>query len=304
MGSTLIFISFMYDGMKNDWIKLYLCRKPSFMSSERSYEESKFILFGVPFDATASFRPGARFAPMEIRRASENIEFSSLSGVKLADIGDLNLTNSVTWMLKRVSRIVGEILSGEKIPIILGGEHTLTLASALKVCKRGGGLIVLDAHLDLRDEFMDTRLNHTTWLRRFLERFEDLKMMIIGVREAPSDLTDYAEKKKIKILKANKIMKEYVGSIKAIKDYVSTLNEVYLSIDMDVLDPAYAPGVSNPEPCGLSPTMVKEIVEEICSIKLGGLDVVEVNPLFDFGQTSCYAAYFIYTALARNAKIS
>ena len=274
------------------------------MSSERSYEESKFILFGVPFDATASFRPGARFAPMEIRRASENIEFSSLSGVKLADIGDLNLTNSVTWMLKRVSRIVGEILSGEKIPIILGGEHTLTLASALKVCKRGGGLIVLDAHLDLRDEFMDTRLNHTTWLRRLLERFEDLKMMIIGVREAPSDLTDYAEKKKIKILKANKIMKEYVGSIKAIKDYVSTLNEVYLSIDMDVLDPAYAPGVSNPEPCGLSPTMVKEIVEEICSIKLGGLDVVEVNPLFDFGQTSCYAAYFIYTALARNAKIS
>ena len=274
------------------------------MGSERSYEESEFILFGVPFDATVSFRPGARFAPMEIRRASENIEFSSLSGIRLADVGDLSLTNSVTWMLKRVSRIVGEILSDGKTPIILGGEHTLTLASALKVCKRGGGLIVLDAHLDLRDEFMDTRLNHTTWLRRLLERFEDLKMMIIGVREASSDLTDYAEKKRIKILKANRIMKEYVGSIKAVKDYVSTLNEVYLSIDMDVLDPAYAPGVSNPEPCGLSPTMVREIVEEICSIKLGGLDVVEVNPLFDFGQTSCYAAYFIYTALARNAKIS
>jgi len=274
------------------------------MGSERSYEESEFILFGVPFDATVSFRPGARFAPMEIRRASENIEFSSLSGIRLADVGDLSLTNSVTWMLKRVSRIVGEILSDGKTPIILGGEHTLTLASALKVCKRGGGLIVLDAHLDLRDEFMDTRLNHTTWLRRLLERFEDLKMMIIGVREASSDLNDYAEKKRIKILKANRIMKEYVGSIKAIKDYVSTLNEVYLSIDMDVLDPAYAPGVSNPEPCGLSPTMVREIVEEICSIKLGGLDVVEVNPLFDFGQTSCYAAYFIYTALARNAKIS
>ena len=290
--------------MKNDWIELYLCKKPSFMGSERSYEESEFILFGVPFDATVSFRPGARFAPMEIRRASENIEFSSLSGIRLADVGDLGLTSSVTWMLKRVSRIVGEILSDGKTPIILGGEHTLTLASALKVCKRGGGLIVLDAHLDLRDEFMDTRLNHTTWLRRLLERFEDLKMMIIGVREASSDLNDYAEKKRIKILKANRIMKEYVGSIKAVKDYVSTLNEVYLSIDMDVLDPAYAPGVSNPEPCGLSPTMVREIVEEICSIKLGGLDVVEVNPLFDFGQTSCYAAYFIYTALARNAKIS
>ena len=274
------------------------------MGSERSYEESEFILFGVPFDATVSFRPGARFAPMEIRRASENIEFSSLSGIRLADVGDLGLTSSVTWMLKRVSRIVGEILSDGKTPIILGGEHTLTLASALKVCKRGGGLIVLDAHLDLRDEFMDTRLNHTTWLRRLLERFEDLKMMIIGVREASSDLTDYAEKEGIELLKANRIMKEYVGSIKAIKDYVSTLNEVYLSIDMDVLDPAYAPGVSNPEPCGLSPTMVREIVEEICSTKLGGLDVVEVNPLFDFGQTSCYAAYFIYTALARNAKIS
>jgi len=274
------------------------------MSSERGYEESRFILFGVPFDATASFRPGARFAPMEIRRASENIEFSSLSGIRLADIGDLNPTNSVVWMLRRVSRIVGEILSDGKTPIILGGEHTITLASALKVCRRGGGLIVLDAHLDLRDEFMDTRLNHTTWLRRLLERFEDLDLMIIGVRRSPSSLIDYAERKGIKMLEANQFMKEYAGSIKAVRDHISTLNEVYLSIDMDILDPAYAPGVSNPEPCGLSPPMVREIVEEICSIKLGGLDVVEVNPLFDSGQTSCYAAYFIYTALARSAKIS
>jgi len=294
----------MYKGMKDDWIKLYLCRKPSFMSSERGYEESEFIVFGVPFDATASFRPGARFAPMEIRRASENIEFSDLGGIRLADLGDLIPTNSVTWMLRRVSRVVGEILGDGKTPIILGGEHTLTLASALKVCKRGGGLIVLDAHLDLRDEFMDTRLNHTTWLRRLFERSKGLKTMIIGVRKAPSNLIEYAEKNGIEILEADRIMKEYVKSIKVVKDYVSTLSEVYLSIDMDVLDPAYAPGVSNPEPCGLSPTMVRGILEEICSVKLVGLDVVEVNPLFDFGQASYYAAYMIYTALARSAKIS
>lgn len=274
------------------------------MSSERSYEESKFILFGVPFDATASFRPGARFAPMEIRRASENIEFSGLSGVRLADIGDLTPTNSVTWMLKRVSRIVGEILSDGKIPIILGGEHTLTLASAIKTCKSREGLVVLDAHLDLRDEFMDTRLNHTTWLRRLLERRGDLKVMVIGARKSSSNLIEYAKEKGVKIILADQLIKEYARSIKALKDYVSTLNEVYLSIDMDVLDPAYAPGVSNPEPCGLSPAMVKEVVEEICSIRLKGLDVVEVNPLFDSGQTSCYAAYLIYTALAMNSKIS
>jgi len=274
------------------------------MSSERGYGESEFIVFGVPFDATASFRPGARFAPTEIRRASENIEFSDLSGVRLADIGDLTSTNSVTWMLRRVSRVVGEILSDGKTPIILGGEHTLTLASALKVCRRGGGLIVLDAHLDLRDEFMDTRLNHTTWLRRLLERFEDLEVMIVGVRAAPSDLVDYAKKKGLTMIKASQLMREYAESIKEIRDYISTLSEIYLSIDMDVLDPAYAPGVSNPEPCGLSPPMVREIVEEVCSTRLGGLDVVEVNPLFDLGQTSCYAAYLIYTALARSARIS
>jgi len=294
----------MYKGMNDDWIKLYLCRKPSFMSSERGYEESEFIVFGVPFDATVSFRPGARFAPMEIRRASENIEFSDLGEIRLADIGDLIPTNSVTWMLRRVSRVVGEILGDGKTPIILGGEHTLTLASALKVCKRGGGLIVLDAHLDLRDEFMDTRLNHATWLRRLFERSKGLKTMIIGVREAPSNLIDYAEKNGIEILEADRIMKEYEESIKAVKDYISTLSEVYLSIDMDVLDPAYAPGVSNPEPCGLSPAMVRGILEEICSVRLVGLDVVEVNPLFDFGQTSYYAAYMIYTALARGARIS
>ena len=294
----------MYKGMNDDWIKLYLCKKPSFMSSERGYEESEFIVFGVPFDATASLRPGARFAPMEIRRASENIEFSDLGGIRLADLGDLIPTNSVTWMLRRVSRVVGEILGDGKTPIILGGEHTLTLASALRVCKRGGGLIVLDAHLDLRDEFMDTRLNHTTWLRRLFERSKGLKIMIIGVREAPSNLIEYAVKNGIEILEADRIMKEYEESIKAVKDYVSTLSQVYLSIDMDVLDPAYAPGVSNPEPCGLSPAMVREILEEICSVRLGGLDIVEVNPLFDFGQTSYYAAYMIYTALARAAKIS
>jgi len=273
------------------------------MSSERGYGESEFIVFGVPFDATASFRPGARFAPTEIRRASENVEFSDLSGVRLADIGDLTSTNSVKWMLRRVSRVIGEILSDGKTPIILGGEHTLTLASALKVCRRGGGLVVLDAHLDLRDEFMDTRLNHTTWLRRLLERFEDLEVMIIGVRAAPSDLVDYAEKKGLTMVKASQLMREYAESIKKIRDYVSTLSEIYLSIDMDVLDPAYAPGVSNPEPCGLSPLTVREIVEEVCSTKLGGLDVVEVNPLFDHGQTSCHAAYLIYTALA-SARIS
>ena len=162
----------------------------------------------------------------------------------------------------------------------------------------------MDAHLDLRDEFMDTRLNHATWLRRLFERSKGLKTMIIGVRGAPSNLIDYAEKNGIEILEADRIMKEYEESIKAVKDYISTLSEVYLSIDMDVLDPAYAPGVSNPEPCGLSPAMVKGILEETCSVRLGGLDVVEVNPLFDFGQTSYYAAYMIYTVLARGARIS
>ena len=206
--------------------------------------------------------------------------------------------------VEEVSRVVGEILGDGKTPIILGGEHTLTLASALRVCRHGGGLIILDAHLDLRDEFMDTKLNHTTWLRRLFERFEGLKTMIIGVRQSLSNLMEYAEKNGIEVLEADRIMKEYKGSIKAVKDYVSTLSEVYLSIDMDVLDPAYAPGVSNPEPCGLSPAMVTGILEEICSVRLGGLDVVEVNPLFDFGQASYYAAYMIYTALARSARIS
>ena len=162
----------------------------------------------------------------------------------------------------------------------------------------------MDAHLDLRNEFMDTRLNHTTWLRRLFERSKGLKTMIIGVREAPSNLIEYAMKNGIEILEADRIMKEYEESIKAVKDHVSTLSEVYLSIDMDVLDPAYAPGVSNPEPYGLSPAMVRGILEEICSVRLEGLDVVEVNPLFDFGQASYYAAYMIYTALARSAKIS
>ena len=283
--------------MKGDWIKLYLSRKPLFMGSEKSYEDSVFAVFGAPFDATSSYRPGARFAPLSIRIASENMGVIGVREVKLSDLGDLHPSNSVNKMLKMIWRVVNEIMSDEKIPVILGGEHTISLASALAASRKGYGILVFDAHLDLRNEFMDTRVNHATWLRRLSERLRGSRIMVVGARRFIDEELSYAKGSGIEVILMKEIEKDLRSSMDRVKKFTSDLSGIYLSIDIDVLDPSYAPGVGNPEPNGLSLTQLLSLMEAI-SGRLIGLDIVEVNPLFDLGQSSICAAYILSEALS------
>lgn len=289
--------------MSRNWINFYLYKGPSFIGTAKSFEEAVYIAFGVPFDATASCRPGSRFAPMFLRMMSENLEVPEEELIKLADLGDLPLTNSVDMMLRRVGIVVERIMEHGKIPVILGGEHTLTLASASKI-PRDTILVIFDAHLDLRDEYMDTRVNHTTWLRRLIEEKPDLGTLIIGARAYLREERECAEENGIKIITSCEINEDFHKSCEKISKIISGSDKIYLSIDIDVLDLGYAPGVGNPEPWGISPAHLFQLIRLVSSRELVGVDVVEVNPLFDNGESTANAVYAVYEALLTSSITS
>jgi len=282
--------------MSEDWIRFYFYKGPSFIGSEKSFEEATYVAFGVPFDATASYRPGSRFAPIFLRMMSENLEIPEEDLIELADLGDLPPTNKVEAMLRRVGTVTEKIMAQRKIPVILGGEHTLTLAAASRVPEEVI-LVVFDAHLDLRDEYMDTRINHTTWLRRLTEKRKNLKTLVIGARAYTREEFEYAKGNKLGIVTSLEINEDVQKCREKISKIISTSEKIYLSIDIDVLDPAYAPGVGNPEPGGISPIHLFQLIKLVSSKELVGIDVVEVNPLFDNGQSAANAVYAVYEAL-------
>ncbi|MDW8021446.1 MAG: agmatinase [Nitrososphaerota archaeon] len=289
--------------MSGDWINFYFYKGPSFIGAAKSFEEAVYIAFGVPFDATASCRPGSRFAPLSLRMMSENLEIPEEELIKLIDLGDLPPTNSVEVMLRRVGAVVEEIMARGKVPVILGGEHTLTLASGLKVPK-DVTLVIFDAHLDLRDEYMDTRVNHTTWLRRLNEEKRDLRTFVIGARAYLREELEYARENGIEIVTSREINENFHEIYERVSKIISGPEKVYLSIDVDVLDPGYAPGVGNPEPWGISPAHLFRLIKLVSGGELVGVDVVEVNPLFDNGESAANAVYAIYEALSASSTTS
>lgn len=289
--------------MNKDWIIFYLYKGPSFIGAAKDFDEAKYVAFGVPFDSTATYRPGARFAPIFLRIMSENLEVPGEESIKLSDLGDLPPTNSVEAMLRRVGFVVEKIVGYGKIPVILGGEHTLTLASALKIPTKTL-LVIFDAHLDLRDEYMDTRINHTTWLRRLIEEGRDLKIVVIGARAYLREELEYGERSGVEIVTSHEVNEDFREAYRKISKIISGSEKVYLSIDMDVLDPGYAPGVGNPEPWGISPNHLFQLIRLVSGRNLVGIDVVEVNPLFDNGESAMNAVYAVYEALLASSTIS
>jgi len=227
---------------------------------------------------------------------SENLEVPEERLIKLVDLGDLPLTNSVEVMLRRVEAVVEKITMKGKVPVALGGEHTLTLAAASKIPK-DALLIIFDAHLDLRDEYMDTRVNHTTWLRRLVEKRKFPEIVIIGARAYTREELKCAEENEIKIITSLEINEYFRECREKVSKIVSGFDKTYVSIDIDVLDPAYAPGVGNPEPGGITPIHLFQLIRIVSGKELAGVDVVEVNPLFDSGESAANAVYAVYEAL-------
>ncbi len=281
--------------------------RPGFGGFNFPYEKADVVFVGAPLDATSSYRSGYRTAPSKIREASTNLETYLMSvgldvfeKLNVSDLGDLVMTpTDIEASGKRITEIVKKVGGDGKIPILLGGEHTITYFP-LKVF-RDAFVIHFDAHRDLRDEYADAKLCHATVMRRVLDILAPDQIVQLGVRSCSKEEAEYAEEAKIEAytsedLKENleNIAKEVAG--KAVD------KKVYLSIDLDVLDPAYAPGVATPEPGGISTMELMKLIRLFGDLDLVGCDIVELVPPHDDGTTAFAAARVAYEILGVIAK--
>lgn len=274
-----------------------------FAGCNSSYEESDFVIIGVPFDKTSSFRAGAAEGPDFIRKASFCFEpylmeyDISLSDIAIHDMGDLKEYEQVRDIGGDLEKVVSDVIADTKIPIVIGGEHSVSpfIVNGLKSKFDKIGVIVLDAHLDYRDEYEGLKDSHATAVRRISEIGIVRNLVVIGVRsmskeESLSDTVYYIRTDE---------MDETNFYSEIVKD-----NPIYLSIDMDVFDPSYAPGVGNPEPFGIKPKDVKKLIKKLSS-SIIGMDIVETNPKFDSGEmTSNLAARLVYEFIASKEVFS
>ncbi len=303
--------------MSSGLLRFYLSSAPLYFGGvQAEIDEADFLVAGVPFDATASYRPGTRFAPRAIREAAANIEFYSprrrldVENVKIHDLGDTAVFTSAEKQNRVLEEVAASLASlyPEKPPIFLGGEHTITYGIVKGYSRQHPTcLVVLDAHLDLRDEYMGDPFSHASVLRRLAEgRFIE-RALVIGARAYVAEEARYLEAdERLTAVEALTIKRRGVEA--ATRIIRETLGEecrrVHVSIDMDVFDPAYAPGVGNPEPEGLTPTEVLDILHYVVdeAHRQGeslSLDVVEVNPLLDHGGvTSVLAAKLVVEFIA------
>jgi agmatinase len=267
---------------------------------KRDFPEADFVLFGVPFDSTSSFRPGSRFGPSALRETSANLETWSwrtgvdFEEVKLHDMGDLAVVHGDSAeTIRRVAETVEDIFSSKKVPIIVGGEHMMTLG-AVKAFKEIT-VVSFDAHFDMRDEYLSNKLSHACVMRRTFEELGAGKVFLMGVRATYRDEMDFVKKSKIDYLTSLEMMRSGTKTASSwLHDKLRYAKRLYISIDIDVLDPAYAPGVGNPEPEGISPTVLLDILNEVADDKVVGFDLMEYTPQYDNGSTAAIASKIIF----------
>ena len=202
-------------------------------------------------------------------------------------------------MLEMVEKITNELRKEKKPLVILGGEHLLTLGSYMSFPKEVG-YVVFDAHYDLRDEYANTKLSHAAYLRRIVEKRGADNIVHVGARSFVKDELEFLTKNKINSISDKEI--RLGNACRQLKDSISTFDELYVSIDLDVVDPAFAPGVGNPEAVGITSRELYDLVTSLENKKIVGSDVVELNPSFDNGSTASLAAKMISTIIAMNIK--
>jgi agmatinase len=283
--------------------ELFVSSSPVFTGSQEPFEAAKYVILGVPFDVTSTYRSGAKFAPLAIRDASQNVEcYSFRTGVdveelKTHDLGDLHVAGDVELTLGRLALVAQDLFDAGKIPVFIGGEHTITLGVARSLDKNVA-VVSFDAHLDLRDDYLGLTVSHTTFMRRINEDVKPAKILEIGTRAVCKEELDYAKEAGIDILTAHQIRKDGVKeTAETIKDALKGYEKVYVSIDMDVLDPAYVPAVPNPEPEGLDTATLLDLLAAVCDRRVIGFDVVEVAPHYDQGLTAIQATKVIFEVL-------
>ena len=284
------------------FLDLYLNRNPLITSPNEAGDVSA-IVYGIPFDSTHSFRPGTRFGPDAIRLAFNNIEIFStrfnvdLEAVNIEDLGNTKHTVVASEMIDMVGKITGELAKKEKQIIILGGEHSLTYGTYMSFPK-DVGYIVFDAHYDLRDEYADIKLSHAAYLRRIIEKRGAENIIHVGARSFVKDELAFKAERKVRTI-TDKDIRGGKGA-KLVKDAVSTFDKIYLSIDLDVLDPGFAPGVGNPEALGITSRELFDMVYALQEKRVRCMDIVELCPQYDNGATAAVAAKLMSEVIAMN----
>jgi len=276
-----------------------------FADASKDFSSSKFIILGVPFDGTSSYRCGSKFAPDEIRKASYNLEsyilehtidLSSVPIHDMGNIGTLDEFGSAKEVIDTVYSTLSEIIP-DKFPIMLGGEHSITIGAAKALEKlKDVGIIFIDAHADFRDQYLGNRYSHACTARRAYEILNG-RVLSIGVRSVSKEETIDAEKLNYTWIDTYEFQR--LGWKLAIEKALDILNveKIYLSIDIDGIDPSYAPGTGTPEFFGLTPFDVKNIIGFLGDMLIGA-DITEVSPPYDNGNTSILAARLVQEIIA------
>ena len=294
-------------------LDLFVSQTNIFTGLQKGFKEADYVILGVPFDVTSTYRMGARFGPTAIRQASLNIETCSFrSGLDVEDLllhdaGDLNVSTDTAKTVDMVKLVVEDILAAGKKPVVIGGEHTITLgiAKGLGFKAKNTAIVSFDAHLDLRCEFLGLNLSHTTFMQLISEEVKPAKIIEVGTRAVCKDELSYAKKAGIEFFTSQQILKEGSDQIaRKLKQKLASYEDVYLTVDMDVLDPAFAPAVQNPEPEGISTTTLLDIVCALCDKRVVGFDVLEIAPMFDQGVSAIVAAKVIFEMLCQLEKSS
>lgn len=270
----------------------------------REGEEVKAVFLGIPFDDATTYRPGARFGPMGIRQGSrllrpynQFLDTYPFDKLNMCDAGDINvIPGYILDTMNVIENGVYEIISKNVVPFIAGGDHSITLP-VLRAMKRKYGkvnLIHLDSHYDFWDTYWGKKYTHGSWLRRALEEGLLNKVVQAGIRASTFSKEDLEDKKKLGINSFTIIdLKENPDLI--VKEINSLDGPTYVSIDIDVVDPAFAPGTGTPEVGGLSSYEIIKFLRSWRIKRIVGFDVVEASPPYDVSEiTSMLAANIIY----------
>ena len=271
-----------------------------FGGSIKQTEQFDFAVFGVPFDEKSSYKKGTSKGPQAIRAAStgEAINSWTESGVTLeeetiiVDLGDLEVSGSFWDVFAKIERQIEEILEKGAVPVVMGGDHSLSYPIVKAFAPKYDSLDILhfDAHPDLYDELYGDRYSHACPFARIIEEGHVASLVQVGIRAATGQHRTTARKHGVRMIEMNNIDQAMA---------LNFSNPLYISFDMDVLDPAFAPGVSHHEAGGLS---TRQAIDMLHALKgtIVGLDVVELNPDRDpLGITAAAAVKIIMEVIGK-----
>ncbi len=269
-------------------------------------DEADIIVFGLAYDGAASFRSGTKDGPKSIRSITYSItptteDFELIDNLKILDLGDFTDTNQVK-LFDDVENVVCDIVKKRKFFTMLGGDHSTSIPifrGISKALDKPFGIIHLDAHFDLNDELSGNKLSHGCPARRATE-LENVgssdNIYFVGIRSIEMDEIEFLKNNKVNVINARRFSE--IGVKKAIEEVVEKMKHfehIYMTVDIDVLDPAYAAGTGTPQFGGLTSRELLDFIRGVFQLPIIGFDVVEVAPNLDPSLTSSFAARKIIT---------